>query len=478
MTERLTEGLAPISNEQHPDLIAGIIPVHISDEPPYSFHNDQFGGHVGVIESRYAHAQQTFNEEGFVLDNKSLWDDRFSMLYLEDGKQVSPVHAFLVTQHVLRDIKAARDAKEADLSQDELLAICLKNDEGAVDSDFKTDAMNAINASYFASEIAFDASANLATMFVANKPLNVAIGSLIARNTIDSSPVRIKEISSGSNTGHWQQIVQAITEADNQKQVELTLTDFVTPTIAPELAMSDLAVKAETYSLFDDLPELPSDARFDAILATYGFDSVWQPEDVKLSLIHDQWYRTAYRVKVADWALRRDELVRAMRQGKPLPQATAKDYDGIVVETAMEPIDLTEHPYHEHIIASEQKTVLFPGGLIKRVVNAFQTQLHDKGIFISGDTGNFGFHDPKKYFIAGADACTSGVAARYRLDDYVLAKQILENVHGLDVALIGLGELAGKYLPDDWRQDCLPNEQRQIDDLPTNGIMLVKRKTE
>lgn len=452
--------------------IAGITPVHISDEPPYSYANKELGGHVEVLARMYTRAQGSFGRDGFNPHERGVWDSRVSFIHLRDeSARISPSYDFLITDALLRELKAAKNAKGADLSQDELLGICLAAGEDAVNPTFTTDAMNAINASYYASEIAFGESAKLATMFVENAPLNTAMGALIADNTTGET-LRIKEISSGNNTGHWQKVMERIRGADDQKSVEITLTDFVEPTIAPELSNSGAMVNAEVYSLFDDMPVLPKENRFDTLISTYSFDSIWQPEDMRLEKIDNQWYQAKYRVKVADWASRREELISAMREQKPLNNAAATDYDGIVVERAMERVDVSEHPFYKYITGSEQKIVNLPGGLIKRIVNAFDSQLKEDGIFITGDVADFGETMISKM---DADQCISGIAARYKVEDYALAKQILEAEYGLEVSFIGLPELVDGYLPNDWRDNCPENDWKQIDNLPSNKIMMVKR---
>lgn len=463
-----------IGEHSNDETIANITLAHISDRPPYYSPIGE-GGYISVMERRYDRAQNEFAKVGFEPAHRDSWDNRVYDLDLHnDTNSRSPSFRFLVTNSLLAKIKTAQEEKGEDLSQDELLVIGLSEGEDAVDPDFSTSALNAINASYYASQIAFDPSARLATMFAQNRPLNVALGALIARS-VDSSgsdKVRIKEISSGNNTEHWMHIVSGLIN-NGASDVEVTLTDFVEPVVDPNLDNSQMKVNTEAYSLFDDMPVLSETECYDTLITTYGFDSVWQPEDLSFRRLGDKWYKRMYRVKVADWAPRREELLLAMREGRPLIGGSASDYDGIVVETAMEPVDISNHPFARYIHESGRSSLNFPGGLIKRVINAFDSQLNQGGIFVIGDVGNFGFQDAK--IGAGSDVATSGVAARYRMDDFILAKRVLEAEYGLEVSLIGLSELANKYLPGGWSDNSTTLEQEQIARLPSNGIMLVRR---
>lgn len=452
--------------------IAGVTLQHISDGPPDTF-SDERQGYLQALQQRYQTAWEAFRSMGFCLDDHSVLDERFPVMALHASQdQHAPYFTFLVTPLLLRKIRAARRKKGEALTQDELLAIGLAAGRDAVDPRFSTDAMNAINTSYYTSAVAFDPTSRLATMFVRNRPINEAFGALIAR-AAGTSTVRVKEIASGNNTEHWKYVMQGLA-ANGVTAVELTLTDFFVPAIAPSLVSEQLHVHAERYSLLDELPSLPQQARFDAILATYGFDSIWSPEDLALTRMGSQWYKTMYRVKVADWAPRRKALLRAMRQRIALPRAKAHEYDGIFLETVMEPIALSALPY-AHYIAESKKTFLnYPGSLVRRIVHAFETQLNEAGVVVIGEVGAFGQQGDRH--LLASDQRVSGVAARFRMIDYMLTKRILESEHNLRVSLLSLGELSEQYLPKDWAQACSDVERRHIYEGHDTGIMVVGRQ--
>lgn len=430
----------------------------------------EYEGYAAQLHYRHQQTQQAFERNKFEVEFRGQWDERISWLYIyDDEKRYGPSHAFLANRKLIDMVSERQNKKGTNLSKSELLKLALTATSDAVCPKFTTDAINAVNGSYYASEIAFDESTKLASMFAENRPLNDALGNLMASYAAKDGSIRIKELSSGSRNGHWANAADGM-RAGGVKQASLVLSDFIAPTIERPVRDAGFDTSSEQYSLFDDLPVLEVDKRFHVIVATYGFDSVWQPEDVCYRRYGDQWYRCVYRVKVVDWAPRRKELLAAMRANKPLSRATAEDYDGIVIETMLEPVDLSAHPYARYI-ESSGPIINFPGGLIKRVVNAFETQLSAGGAFISGDTGNFTSTD---CYLGESDKGVTGIAARYRPDDYQVAKRVLEEVFGLDVMIMSLQDLAEIFLQDEWQIYATEVECAEMLHNSSNGIMLVK----
>jgi len=424
------------------------------------------------LQHEYDEAQHAFAQNGHDIELRGQWDQRVSWLNLRGMYRAStPTYSFLVNETLLRRIVTAEKQKGTSLTQDELCTLALAGGDDAVCPDFTTDAMNAINASYYASSVAFDTSTGLADMFVTNRPLNNALGNLMAAQATIPRSMRIKELAGGPLNGHWEDIANGLRSGGVQN-ITLTLTDFIAPKIEPRLFEAGLTLASERYSLFDTLPHLDEASRYDIITTSYGLDSVWQPEDICYRRLGTSWYQYMYRVKVADWSPRQTELLTALRARQPLDRAKAKDYDGTIVETAMEPVDLTTHPYGRYI-TSNGGMINFPGGLIARIVNAFETQLKHDGICISADTGNFRYAD---CYLTDTDRGVTGIGARYRADDYKVAKQVFEEVFGFEVTLMGLDELAEVYLVDTWYLHATEVECAQLLNNPSNGVMIVKRR--
>jgi hypothetical protein len=157
-----------------------------------------------------------------------------------------------------------------------------------------------------------------------------------------------------------------------------------------------------------------------------------------------------------------------------LPHATAKDYDGIVVEKASEPFDIVRHPYWPYLDARADRSISFPGGLIKRVVEAFATQLRPDGIFVICDTAEFSLDSPDG---APLERGKSGVAAQYKVDDYCVAQLILEEEFGLHARLLDFRTLAKYYLPPDWQGKAANQDILDIvDSRSTTAVMVVGKR--
>lgn len=458
--------------------VPGELLIDLASELPFGTPKNEHPEYANVLESLCDMAQGVHSKTPPEPLHKTKCDQMVcEQLQCTGTEHYSPYYSFLITNSLIESIWRSGATAGARLSPEKLLRLSLHASADAVRPEFSSDAINAINTSYYASGIAFDPSARLATMFATNQPINIALGSLMTRSMGGhKGRLRIKELASSTKTSHWTHIAQGL-QSNGVKHMELTLTDFImqSPSLGAGLANQFTDVSTETYSLLDDMPMLPEEDRYNILITTYGFDSVWQAEDLCLTRVNDQWYKNVYRVKVADWAPRKRELLEALRQGKALPDAAVSNYDCIAVETAMMPVDVSDMPYGQYIHKRGRSRINFPGGLIKRVINAYETQLQKNGICIIGDTANFGFDTNSPYGPGDSDRRVSGVAARYKVEDYVLAKQILESEHGLTVDLISLSELLAKYLPGKHAQLMQPDIQQRYTHQAYNGIMVVKR---
>lgn len=343
---------------------------------------------------------------------------------------------------------------------------------GMIVAGYTPDAVNAFNAAYYSTEtVAFAPESRLANLYVMNRPLNFAIGRMIAQNASRPlmAPTRIKELSCGSYLQQWRHRIAGLA-SEGLQNMHVTFTDFVKLPVDAAPKISGVTCDTEAYSLFDDMPYLDESERYDAMMVTYGFDSVWLPEDMHVVRHEDKWYRTLYNVKVAEWHHRYYDISLAILKGEALPDAHPSDFNNIFVERVLQEIDPVQHPYGFFLLGHDKDAFNFPGGLIKRVVNAFESQLKRGGVFVSCDSGDFGQPNPPSC----RDVGITGVGARYHMDDYVLAKEILEAAYGLEVTLLTLPELAEGYLPPEWAAEATEDEFYSLAKNPTNGVMIVK----
>ena len=433
---------------------------------------------VDTVQTRLAQVlldhydQAEFNAERRGFDPNQSGEDRDNRLpalsfNLYDPH--APSYDFLITWPLLRQMRQLPTIT----SRNKLIQLALEQGEDAVNPAFTADAINAINASYYQSRVAFDRDTGPATLYTDIRPMNAALGvALVANSQTGGKTLRVKELCSGRYPGHWWDIADTALQR-GATSLDVTLSDLITAPIDTNDQVEILNMHAERYSLLDDMPNLPTEDRYDAIITTYGFDSVWQPEDSSFERKEDgQWYQNFYRVKVAQWNERDNELLQALRRGEPLANASPKDYDGIAIELAQQPIDLSTHPYGQYITEYGQDSINFPGGVIKRVVEAFEHQLTENGTFIIGDVGYFG--NGNRDFMPSRPAL-SGIAARFREDDFVLAKTILEQRFGLKVSLQGLEEFVDSHLGHDWKDAASAEELELVTHSPGNGVMIVTR---
>ena len=461
------------------EIIAGVCVQPLSDEP---WRHDKEALRTASQQlRREVDIARSILEGDGLRTNPNDWEEaRMASLVLEaDGNAGGPglQHKFYLTESLMGDIERATAELGRELSRTELLRLALANNDGAVTLDFRGDVINAINASFYASSIAFLPETRPAPLFAGNRPLNYVIGALLTdKSHTIGRPLKIKELGSGGATAHWQDAAEGAL-SQGASSMDLTLTDFSEPPISDTEGSAALTLDSERYSLFEAFPELPASERFDAVIGEYCLDSVWQPEDIHVVWAGGQAYQQVYRVKVPDAHPRRNELLEALRSGQPLANPEPTDYDALFIETALEPLDLSQHPYGKYIerlkgkVASHQ----FPGGLIKKVVEAFDNQLGEDGVFVSADTMDAGIGEWRGSD-AGIPCHISGAAGRYKIENYWLAKQILEEVHGLHVELLRYPQLLTDYLSAD---QIVSYDQEHLDVLYNkcqgNGILIARR---
>jgi hypothetical protein len=465
-------------------VIAGIRPVAISDKPYYKYpHNRKKS--IAKLETRhYLRGEKKANNRieppAMNLAAESAMELPTLLLYRTHEPTSDtplPMQTFYLDGPLLRAIKRKSGEKGKDPTETELLHLALASTEGSVRPDFSQDAMNDINASYFASPLAFSSEAGLATLFVTNRPINRAMGRLIA--SINKETIRIKELSSGRRAESWQYIAEGV----GNRTMDVEVTDFVTPKLPADLSLPPyVTLRSGQHSLFEEFPALEARDKVDVMTATYGFDSVWLPGDIRVTKRGDTWYRFVHRVKVSEWHPRREELLQALQERKPLSNATVADYDGIFVEEAIEEIDITSHPFGEylqaHLAGKKTGTITFPGGLIKTVIDAFDKQIDENGMMIIADVAT---NEVRSSYV-------SGIAARYKTDNYEIAKRILEDEYGFDVEISTLEAFTTRQLGPDWQKEAKDTEISGIkEDQETtygtkykniNYVMKIKKRKE
>lgn len=120
------------------------------------------------------------------------------------------------------------------------------------------------------------------------------------------------------------------------------------------------------------------------------------------------------------------------------------DFQGVRIDKRLEKVNLINLDFGKYIskyYAHKTNVIInFPGGLIKKVVEAFEKQITKAGVFIIGDMaidnpeGKILQDSPNGDPVYMKDYATSGKVAKFKVEDYGLAKIILES-EGFSVEL-------------------------------------------
>ncbi len=325
---------------------------------------------------------------------------------------------------------------------------------------FTQDALNALNRAYYTHRYAFrDVSYN----FFTGRNFQTVLSNEIERLNLGTD-LRIKELSNGPAI-RWEHLRYPLLYGNTH----VILTDFdisLLPT-DEQLVRKRLDPQhfsREVYSLTDVMPTLPTEERVDLMLITYGFDSIWLPQDIRYVKNGDTWYQTLYRLNIPEnLAFEEQEQIRAVLRGEvdsnsiPLRLLAA-----VEIEESLEEVDMTTRSFGQQILNRyghlETAAINVPGGLIQRVIEAFDNQIAEGGAFIIGDTAV----DDQRGYSANTNSPAKSYlklpeGAIYRQDDYGLAKAILEDL-GYDVEIQNAVQGPFKYIFSEMVQQTTKDE--------------------
>lgn len=318
---------------------------------------------------------------------------------------------------------------------------------------------------YYMHPKAFSHELGLADLYARNKPLNQAIGSLIHFLNRDNEMLRIQELSSGGYSEKWSIITERLLPRD---LISITLSDFEAQILPPQEKLEKKCIEFHTTSvdIMKPLTFLPPSDRYDCIHITYGFDSVWMPEDLTLRKEHAQWFRVLYPFpKQYEDMINSNELINAI---------DINDIKKIPLHPVLERISLETIPYGNLIEELYQfysdAWVHLPGGMITRTMEAFERSLKPSGTIIIGDV----IVREDKDIQEVNQFERSGKIALFKIEDYRIAKHILEE-QGFFVYFIELSELLAKFLT----KNELQNAGGQIALFPKqdmNCLTIISRK--
>jgi len=202
-----------------------------------------------------------------------------------------------------------------------------------VSEQYSAGAVNQLNSLFYSSFAGNYYETDLANLYTASSAVFAAMADLLKKQSCDGK-LRIKQLSSGSAAiNMWKSISKSLVKSFGEAEgYEVLLTDFVEPEIYEECE----GVKIETgeCNLLRDFEYLKEDERFDVMLATYGFDSVWFQEDGFYEKIEGTWYVVKYRLVVDGERY----LVNDLRRGFSEKGVSVEEFQQIGIEEDREEI--------------------------------------------------------------------------------------------------------------------------------------------
>lgn len=423
---------------------SGITSPHISDKPLLEPSKNHPGKNISWLEF----IKESLPNNQISPKNRmvSLGGLREKSSYRAHGINVTeqpiPTHEFLITEKRLTDLTTLEQRKGKPLSANEIMSYFISL------GDFSTQCLNDYNIAYFSQANAFSEESDLAALFVSHRETNAALANYIT-GLFDSETIQIKELSTGSRS-RWK-LFESL--APKNKSFEITLTDFSTEILpgGQELASSSKCTfSKEVYNLNEDFKYIEPRQRYDVMLATYAFDSVWQNGDITYLYepVTKEWYKLMYRLSVPE------EYITSGNSSQDNDILSNSKIYNVYIEIAYEQVDPTEYQFGEYLKGREVTGVVsVPAGLINRVDQAFQTQISDQGVFIIGEIAHY---DPSTMNNTYKGFSTSGIAAKYKIEDLWIAEQELTKM-GYKVSLLNLSQFIEQQTGIKMNTDFLDN---------------------
>jgi len=305
---------------------------------------------------------------------------------------------------------------------------------------YSKSAINNYNSLFYSSVKDAFLEGQLADFFVKIDAISLAFAKKIEK-LIPKDQVRVLELGTGSHFSRW----EAIRNEETKKKWEVVLTDFTLNSLPKVIkSTSQFSFKAKKLDVLKPFPK----NSVDVVLTTYGFDSVWFPEDIHLERKDGKWYEGRYKFEVS--GKRKKMILEALAKGRSLGLFLT-DFENISIRKKLFPTDLSQVKYkkqiEEYYPAGDIK-INFPGGLLAKVDEAFEKMIAPGGVFITGDmavNSKKGVIPKNNYMgeVEMKDYMTSGKVAKFKVEDYGLAKKILEK-KGYRVELVTVEEFIAK----------------------------------
>jgi hypothetical protein len=311
--------------------------------------------------------------------------------------------------------------------------------------DFSPDALNEFNARYYESQGAFR---DLPDIYVRDCVVAKAFASHLDRS-FPTGLVRIKEVCAGE--GSLQRWNHFFDLASQERPIEFFLADLSFAEKRSEFKTNSKYARAltEKLDMLAPIPQLSNEERINCIIACYGFDSVWFPEDRFVIKHNNSWFESLYRVGIPDLHPNTGDL-RAAFEFKSAVALSARHFEGLVIERAVRSLGDSDGCFMRKFILDRlanttHGSVCVPAGLVKWVTEAFERQLAVNGKLIIADIGIF-----DSSATLSREFLETGCSAQGRPIDFHLAKMGLEAA-GFKVTVERLDRFVERALGPDWR---------------------------
>lgn len=307
-----------------------------------------------------------------------------------------------------------------------------------------THAINRYNSLFYSKTQHPFSESGLADFFTNTRFIQEALKTFIEKN-IDKKNIKILELGCGSDLSRWKTIISL----PSTKNWEVTLTDF-SKKILPDvttLQSKNFSFQTSEIDLLKPLCKQVENT-FDVVLSTYTFDSVWGKEDIHLEKRGKTWSYALYDLEVIPKYRRTFSLNDSKKTKYEI-----KDFEKIAITKQLLPLNIMHFKYgkiiHEYYKQKTFVNINFPGNLIEKIDEFFAKSINRNGLFITGDiavvekTGKTTKRYSTDTVFGMDDYMTSGKVAKFKIEDYGLAKVILEE-KGYKVDLMYLEEFLKK----------------------------------
>jgi hypothetical protein len=385
-----------------------------------------------------------------------------------------------LTAETLATARAVEAKKRTALSEAEVFASALSSPEGLVRPAF--DNGRCLNRP-LALHYALDPKAidQIPDAYTSSHSLQVALGRWFLQAFGRKAHVLMMEWACGTRVRkRWSTIFGELAKSGTLRSVSLTLTDFSDSTI-PAGKLRGLAfrgfsrMKREVNTAkLDLLQPLPDwECSIDAILVTQGFDSIWSDEDMYYVKRGSKWYQGRCRLRVPKADPQRDEVLSVLRRegsDTKLPAQAFEVERAVFVEQVLEAVHDVQVPPNVRSAYKGYSVAAFwyPGGIIKRVEEAFSKILKADGVLVlAGEASTNGGYcgelmstnatlSPRKVPIWGRMYHKLPSGAIYKHDEWPLVQTVLSQ-RGYEVTLVPLADFLSSQVGGDHSDEFNPD---------------------